>query len=332
MLKVFVAPDRLLEGYVAFFIEAFANGLAKTGWTIVKASSLFKTGDAEADLKGVLGGKLPDILVMFSIKAKELGRWKASLKRLRLHSKVAVFYMAEDVHYPHDKQALSAVSPLAVAILARYPEATDHYMRHLKKKAPIYGSPHATTSLFFVRRRPWTFRKSQALLSGAVYQEFYPLRNAALVLYEDGYSKIVRRVHPGYDKLVSSKIQTKNYAKDISHYKIAISDGGFVPNNPHPYILAKHFEIPATGTVLLTNTAMVPYLKPLGFREKVNYLVATPETLEETLDYWLDPKQNKMLERIAFAGYHLVKKLHTMECRVKTFNRLINRLYKKERK
>lgn len=327
VLKVFIGRDDMLKHFVAYFVEDFVNILRKRGWVILPDKKVMRTRNPEKDLKKALDGRLPDVLVFFWVKDRLMSKWNKSLKKLPM----TTAYFAEDMHFKPEKDAMRKASRAMDAILVRYKEAAEHFLRVKKNHAPVYSIPHGAVDLFF-KKVNWASKKRLCLLSGAVCEGFYPLRVVAEDLMDDGFPLIVRRRHPGYDKLRDPRTETKNYAKAISTYMMAIADAGVVPHNPHPYTLAKTFEICAAGTAMITHSMMKPYLKKLGFESGVHYIEATPKNLKDVVSHWLRPSQTTALKKITLAGQKLVKNNHTNLKRVEDFEALVLSLNDKKKK
>ena len=318
LFKILVVPRNFHTGFVAFFIKDFIDGLIKKGWHIVDSESQVKSNNILKDIQEATGiKKNPYIIAFYILRNKIFKKWK----NFKDFNAVKVL-ITEDLHNPSDVDALKEVLPWIDAIFSRYPRYTMS-MAHPYKPL-CFNLFHASTSLFYI---PIHFDKKidKVLLSGAIEDDYYVLRNKAAELIH--YTDLVKmREHPGYT-VKDSKTESKNYAKDISKYKIAISDQGSIPGKKHPYILAKHFEIPSAGTSLLTHKNLAPYLKDLGFKEDYNYITATPKTLLKKIEYWLDPKNQTKLRKITERGQKLVLKSHMNKLRVSQFDSITRKLY-----
>lgn len=312
----------MLKQFVAYFVEDFVKLLKKRGWVILSDKVVMKTMSPEHDLKKALGGKLPDVLVFFWVHNNLLKRWSRGLSKMDL----TTAFFAEDMHHPEEKKAMKIASGFTDAIMVRYKEAAEHFMKNIKIHPPVYQISHAAADVFFIPIK-WSRKKRLCLLSGANDYGYYPLRNEAEELMEEGFDLIVRRKHPGYNKIRDGKTEAKNYAKAIGAYMLAIADAGVVPKNPHPYTLAKTFEICAAGTAMVTHTRMKPYLKKMGFKPGVNYIEADAENLEDVVEKWLDPSKEGGLKKITAAGQKLVKEHHTNLHRVEEFEKRLSSIF-----
>jgi hypothetical protein len=75
-------------------------------------------------------------------------------------------------------------------------------------------------------------------------------------------------------------------------------------------VVAKYFEIPATGALLLADDAVSGPLRELGFVEYKHYLPVSQENLEERIQYVLDESNHEELDEIRRNGQQLVWERH----------------------
>lgn len=158
------------------------------------------------------------------------------------------------------------------------------------------------------------------LLSGVLSADFYPLRAKGLELFRTGLWPIDLKPHVGYRTDVNPQEEAKNYATALAEYQLALSGVGMGERIPAPHMIAKHFEIPAVGTVMVTDRLAAPFLEPLGFIEAVNYLTTTPDNLAEDLKRWLS--DSEILEKIALAGQKLVSERHSLDKRIQELEKI----------
>jgi hypothetical protein len=76
------------------------------------------------------------------------------------------------------------------------------------------------------------------------------------------------------------------------------------------YVLAKHFEIPATGALLIADRAIAPQLATLGFADGVHYLSATIDDLERVVEEVLDDRNRAEIDAVRRRGHDLVHARH----------------------
>lgn len=241
--------------------------------------------------------------------------------------------ITEDLTYDNDLIPLKRSIPIMDAILPRYPEVM---LSTVFPESPLcFSFHHAAVDDFNIPfdAQQYAKRKNKSLLSGSIGKEnTYPLRSSALELSKK--SNLVEQLqHPGYAFDKDPREESRRYANIISQYKIAIAGAGLVAKDADaqgPWLIAKHFEIPATGTVMLTEDFMVPYLAKLDFIENVHYITANTSNLKEKLEYWLDPQKKHVLEKIAKNGQDLVLKKHLNRYRIDFLDELAEKLYQKK--
>lgn len=79
--------------------------------------------------------------------------------------------------------------------------------------------------------------------------------------------------------------------------------------------MAKVFEIPAAGCLLLLNAEMVPIVARLGFMPLVHYVPYTASTLDSVVNAVLDPVNADAVDTVRRQGQALVWARHTVSHR-----------------
>lgn len=92
--------------------------------------------------------------------------------------------------------------------------------------------------------------------------------------------------------------------------RINSSRAAFTDASKFNYLLAKFFEIPATGALLVGDAAVEKELSQLGFCQRVHYIPVSDATLESELRHILDAKNHAELDEIRRQGQHLVWERH----------------------
>jgi hypothetical protein len=88
------------------------------------------------------------------------------------------------------------------------------------------------------------------------------------------------------------------------------------------YVVAKYFEIPATGALLFADSAVSQQLKELGLLENVHYIPASRENLEDQIRYVLNPSHDAELDEIRRRGQELVLSRHKTSDRAKLIDQV----------
>ncbi len=86
--------------------------------------------------------------------------------------------------------------------------------------------------------------------------------------------------------------------------------------------MAKHFEIPAAGTLLVTDRSVAAQLAELGFMDRVHYLGVGMDDLEEQLRYIFDPSNRAEIDAIRRRGRELVIDRHTTSHRARAIDQV----------
>lgn len=90
------------------------------------------------------------------------------------------------------------------------------------------------------------------------------------------------------------------------------------------YILAKVFEICASGALLLCmNTNVKNIMDDIGFKDKFNYISCTRENFNDVANYILDKNNLNEINKIRYEGYKLIINNHTWEHRMNYFKKIL---------
>lgn len=131
----------------------------------------------------------------------------------------------------------------------------------------------------------------------------YPWRRAVYPLLERSYPSIVCPHHGYVSKTRPNQVMVgRDYAKLIAAAWIAPTCGSVAMD-----LVRKHLEIPACGTLLLTERS--PVLEAAGFRDLENCLFATPDEVLDKVGFVFE--QQDRLSRMIAAGRRLVLDRHT---------------------
>jgi hypothetical protein len=165
--------------------------------------------------------------------------------------------------------------------------------------------PHSASPDFMV---PYNYSPENAIFVSGAAGNYYPLRDQIRALQNEGAYRIVSQDHPGYyigfdyDR---NESVGRAYARRINQYRAAFTDSSIFN-----YILAKYFEIPATGALLMADGAVSGPLTQLGFIENEHYVPVSADNLEEKIAFVLDEKNHDQLDQIRKRGQELVWACH----------------------
>jgi mannosyltransferase OCH1-like enzyme len=315
--SVLIVP-RKLHLHVAYFFTYIIENLKNKGWEVYDAEDL-NGSDLQLAIDRIKSGPPVDIVLFFLNSQETLSQWT------KLPTKSTKFYFIEDVHFSHDTDAVKAAYSKVDAFITRYSEAT---MKVLSPRVPmLFDLPHGAAPQFFEKNET-LLRHNKALISGAVSPEYYPLRNKALELKQQRPNLLDHYQHPGYENLRLTPLERVNqYADVLGQYRISLAGTAPLGVVHGPYIVAKHFEIPATGSVLLTDRWLVPYLQQYGMIENEHYIATSLVNLEPSLDFWLAEEQRGRLEGIAKKGHEFVKENFNLEKQVDELDSKIRKFH-----
>ena len=161
--------------------------------------------------------------------------------------------------------------------------------------------------------------ENAVFLSGAG-NHYYPLRLRVKALADDGVYPIAFHQHPGYRCDFNYDTNTslgREYARKINNYRAAFTD-----SSKYKYSVAKYFEIPATGALLLADCAISEPLRAAGFIDGVNYIGVSDRDLEEKIAYVLDESNHGELDKIRRNGQDLVWQTHKTSDRARLIDEI----------
>jgi hypothetical protein len=310
MLKLIVAPKSALGGYISreffYIIEDLERRFA---WRHLETWEL---ANDHRPLRTILlenYGSIPEVILfweqyeVFTSRAREL--WRLGIQ---------IGIWADDIHSFSDAVRLSRVAPFVLAdkVLAAYANRFEEFYPFVRKGANLVWVPHSASIDFVI---PLSETPERAVFLSGAMSSHYPLRRQVKVLYEENSVPIAFFEHPGYHcgfDHESDERVGKGYAKKIARHLAAITDGLI-----YGYLVAKFFEIPATGALLLGEKRVKDSLASLGFRDGVHYLSVDPENLRPRIEEALNPKNRKEIDEIRRHGQKLVVNRHLVEHRAK---------------
>eukprot|EP01135_Chromosphaera_perkinsii_P007080 Nk52_evm19s684 gene=Nk52_evmTU19s684 len=240
------------------------------------------------------------------------------------------FAWLHDLNYPeHINSAIKYSRSWLHATFPTYAETfTDLVSPEVYKGKPLpmpkcFVISNAAPDEFIREQRydKFSSKVKKALLSGSVSKKWYSLRYEGVQLIKQNFPLIERVAGSGAGlNGTDPSANAVAYSKLINKYRLAIA-GSTDEEKRRPYILAKTFEIPASGTAMIHDLFMVPYLREEGFEPYVHYIPATVETLSDVIEEWLQPEKEEKLKEITFAGQRLVMERHLQKHK---FNGFLN--------
>ncbi|MCI0557089.1 MAG: glycosyltransferase, partial [Nitrososphaera sp.] len=224
------------------------------------------------------------------------------------------FVLADDLHWRGEpmRQRKLVSFALCDVILSTYGYVWHRFYPELSSVKKVVWVPHSAAPDFMLRYN--YLPENSILLSGAMSRH-YPLRLEMKQLHSHGSYSIAYHRHPGYhcgyDYDQNENIG-RGYAQTLNKYR-----AGFTDSLIYQYVVAKYFEIPATGALLLADDAVSGPLRELGFIENRHYLPVSRENLEERVRYILDERNHEEVDEIRKRGQELVWERHKTSDRAK---------------
>ena len=305
-MKVIVAPFAALSRYVSREFWATLTLLArKHRWRCVETYEL-ESFDALQSLRRRLG-RVPDVLLFWESYV-ELARHAAALKR----AGARIYVITDDLH--RNRPCMAESIGVADGVLSTYAPSLRRFFSH-HDPLKVTWVPHAAGPDFTlpVARSP----QRSILVSGAM-SDYYPLRLRMRDLAGRRPESVRLADHPGYhcafDYARDGRVG-RGYAKAIRGHLAAFTDASRCV-----YLLAKHFEIPATGSLLVADRAAADQLRGQGFVDGEHYVGASADDLEDVVDWVLDPSNRSAVDSMRRNGQALVRARHTTAHRAKQMN------------
>lgn len=173
---------------------------------------------------------------------------------------------------------------------------------------PAYTMPMGT-------REEWRARNRNILLSGRI-SDSYPLRRRIRrIIAKDDHisSRVYFLKHPGYNEKQDREngVLDADYYRFLASAKGAIATSGSREDFPIDYVVAKYFEIPACGSLLICED--IPFLERRGFVDGWNCVYLDKANLDtqlkelaDDIDFYYD---------VAIRGRDLVDRYHSLDVR-----------------
>lgn len=153
---------------------------------------------------------------------------------------------------------------------------------------------------------------NKLLLSGARGSNWYPLRHWLGQYQSTHAASMDVYQHSGY---YVSDNQSEIFATYLRAYR-----AGITTTLLFQYVIAKIFEIPATGALLVVNRDTAPLLEALGMNEREHYVGFDRMDPEATIEWVMDPANRAQVDRIRRSGMDLVHARHLVTHRVKALD------------
>jgi hypothetical protein len=271
-------------------------------WRHVETRELWNSSGNFRDTLIHLCHELPEVILFW--EGYELLTARA-LEIQRLPCPKAI--LADDLHWWDAGMRMRKAVGFALCetVISTVGYAWNRLYPEFAETKRVVWVPHSASPDFMV---PYNPDPVNAIFVSGAYGNYYPLRDRIRALSEQGAYSIVCHDHPGYYSgydYDQNEAVGRGYARKINDYR-----AGFTDSSKFHYVLAKYFEIPATGALLVGDDSVSGPLSQLGFIENEHYVAVSGADLEEKIRFVLDERNHEELDQIRRRGQQLVWERH----------------------
>lgn len=309
-MKLIVASSEALRRYVSREFHHVMTDLVRDfNWRLIETEKVWhRPGTIKSKLLDELG-ELPDT-ILFWENYSFLSDHAAEIYRLDCRK----FILADDLHWWNSEMRQRKLVGFAICdtVLSTYAYLWARFYPELYHCKKVVWVPHAASPDFIIRYNQHP--ENSILLSGKIDQH-YPMRQQMKQLGDQRLYSLAYHHHPGYHCRYDYRNNQdigRGYARKINRYRAGSTD-----SSKYGYIVAKYFEIPATGALLFADDAVRQPLEELGFLENWHYLPVSIKNLEEKIQFVLDERNHPHLDDIRKRGQELVWQRHKTSDRAK---------------
>lgn len=266
-------------------------------------------------------GKLPDNILVF--------KGSSAIKDFETDYDIKISFFIDDIHGGgktriNRKRSLSRV----INVFNTYAYAFHKYYFKIqywyqKTKNPYFLTDYSGNLLWLPHSTRFTdipFNNKpikKIIITGRLNKRVYPNRQ---IIYN--FSKIrkdIKYLKPniGYRIKISNNKKNLIYGKKFYLYINQYLCGftcDLIPKRP--YLVAKHFEIMASGALLLAcNPNTKQYFQMLGYNDMEHYISCDPDNIEEKTNFILNPDNRELIDKIRKTGYEYTIQNHNYEVR-----------------
>jgi glycosyl transferase family 1 len=312
-MNLIVSHLEALRTYVTReFYYVMAELMSTYGWKHIETSRLWLGAGTIRDKLLREFGELPET-ILFWESYEFLEAHASEINRLDFHK----CFMTDDLHWwdLSLKRIKSISFALCDTVLATYAYIWNSFYPEFCRTKRLAWIPHSASPDFMLQYNECP--ENSILLSGALTRH-YPLRQQMMNLFTQHSYRIAYHHHPGYHcgyDYAHNEDIGRGYARKINSYR-----AGFTDSLIYNYLVAKHFEIPATGALLLADNAVGGWLGKLGFIEYKHYVPVSKQDLAEKIQYVLDERNHDELDEIRRRGQQLVWERHKTADRAKAIH------------
>jgi len=246
-------------------------------------------------------GKLPNNIIVL--------KGSSGIKDFKIDfSKIKVSFIIVDIHQQgiirrKRKESLKYV----YKVFATY--AYHFYNKFPTLNYKLIWFPHSIRYMINFNDSPI----NKIFMPGRLNKDIYPGREKLKQLSKNNNNIIILKPNVNYrinkDNLKDNSLFGEAYYKKLSTYICCFTDD-LIPERP--YLVAKHFEIMGSGSLLLANNPNTKeHFEKLGYIDGQHYISCTIENIEEKINWILDIKNKNKVDKIRKNGYNLVRSKDT---------------------
>lgn len=302
-MKLIVSQLEVWRNFVSReFYHVISDLVARHGWRHIDGDRFW---NGRGTLRTTLlreFGELPEV-ILFWEGYYPLVEHAADVVRLDCRK----CFFADDLHGKdlEEKRYKFLCFLMCDTVLSPYAYLFDRHYPQFARMKRVEWAPHSASPDFMLG---YNARPSNAILLSGSLEYHYPFRVQMKRLQERRAYAIDYHPHPGYhihhDYERDGGVG-RAYAAMIHGYR-----AGFTDSSRFGYVVAKYFEIPATGALLLADDTVSTQLKELGLVEYQHYLPVSRRDLEDKVRFVLEEKNHDELDRIRMRGQALVRERH----------------------
>lgn len=301
---VMLGDQEAWGGYVSKEFHEFFRVLKSAyNWGYIEGGSWTEVADNLAAT-----GTVPAVLLL--VERWDIVSWGQRDARI-VQGGTLVWMFADDLHWLSEEQRENKEALIRSGIVDTFVGCYMDLLDNMfpgARKIPRVHLPHAASAHFLLPLNPSP--APQVLLAGAAGLPWYPYRALVAEKIANGDARFVQLGHPGYspEELAAQGARVGTTFADILHgYLAAITDGSILN-----YTVAKVFEIPATGALLLVNQELSPHLAQLGMYAGVHFFEYSRDTLDGVVDWVLDAAHRPAVDKVRAQGQAIVWARHTV--------------------
>jgi len=302
-MKLIVSELEALRTYVSReFYHVMTGLITHFNWRHVEMRELWDASGRISDKVLHHFHELPEVILFWECYELLFTR---ALELQRLPCRKVV--LADDLHWwDAGMRARKTVGfALCDTVLSTVGYLWDRLYPEFANTKRVVWVPHSASPDFMIPYNPNP--ENSILVSGAA-GIYYPLREQLKALQAQASYSLVFHPHPGYYTgydYENDESIGRGFARKINHYRAAFTDSSIFN-----YVVAKYFEIPATGSLLIADDTVKSQLAQLGFVENQHYLPVSAENLEESIAFVLDANNHDEIDQIRSRAQQLVWERH----------------------